>query len=108
MGARPSSFSELDLPKDRATGRLADTVILRSGLFPGVTSPTRDFYSRFEPGLAQLLFWTRARERLVDRVASLGTVFFVPTVTDQGPNGFRWARRPLRLAARLFRRPSAA
>jgi len=108
MGARPSSFSESGLPVDRATGRLADGVIRRSGIFRVAGAPTRDFYSRFEPGLAQLLFWTRTRERLVDRVASLGTVLFVPTVTDQGLNGFRWARRPLRLAARQLRRPPAA
>lgn len=108
MGASHSSFRDSSVPDDRATRALVDRVIARSGLTPGGDSSAQESYLRLEPGLAQLLFWARARERLIDRVATLATVLFVPTAADQGASVFRWASRPVRLAARLLRRPAAA
>lgn len=63
--------------------------------------------ARLEPGLRRLLYWARARERRLDRVACIARVLFVPTENDRGPRVIRWAQRPLRLAVRAARKAAA-
>lgn len=107
LGVRQFQFSEEALVPESDTRRLMETVRGRLRLdVNAVFAP--DIFSRRPPGLAPLVFWAKTRERVVDRVACVAQVLFVPTIADEGPPALRWARRPLRLAARVLRGSATA
>jgi hypothetical protein len=108
LGVALFPFREEALVPESDTRRLVEVVRQRARLTDAHSRSAPDMFSRLDPGLGPLVFWARTRERVVDRIACVAHVLLVPTVADEGPHALRWARRPLRLAVRLLRRPTAA
>lgn len=103
LGVRDIPFSANDLVSERATRELVHMVRRRS-IIAG-TPAEREPHLQVPAftGLEALIFWSKARERLRDRVACAAELIFVPTAADEGILPFAWARRPFRLAGRLLR-----
>lgn len=106
-------YGGIDTPLDRfvesssgSTKPLVADVLNRLGL--NERAPSAGLLTRLDPRLRPLVFWSRARERPVDRIASLARVIFVPTDNDVGPTHARWVTRPLRLALRALRNTARA
>ena len=103
FGERISVFPHEWSSDDAATNDLRSMVSyrLRTGSGP---PPVEGWLASLDPRLKSLVFWTKARERLIDRICCIGEVLFVPTGRDKAMGSLGWASRPLRLAARALRR----
>jgi hypothetical protein len=73
----------------------------RLGLSPAVTNSLPR--TAFDSGHSALIFWSRTRERMIDRVAPFARVLFVPTEKDR-QSALGWLTRPMRILSRLARR----
>ena len=104
-----SLFPDSRLVPESGTRRLVDLVLGRAGLVEAAPSRTASGrLLRHDPNIGPLIFWAAARERNIDKIACIARVLLVPTLSDEGPRALRWASRPLRLAARFFRRSARA
>lgn len=103
VGLEISSFAARELVSERETKNLVQHAIDRlHGRPPADGAPKR--LTETDRNIALLMYWVRARERLVDRVACLARVAFVPTAADRGPRPWAWAARPIRLGVQAIRR----
>ena len=102
FGADISAFPASRMVPDGETRELVELVLARARLIDYAPSTVAMKLSRHDPNIAPLFFWVAARERYLDRVACVAHVLLVPTASDNGPRALKWARRPVRLAARLL------
>jgi hypothetical protein len=107
LGGVPTPLGRFFPTSTSVTQRLVDDVVTRLGLEPRESVPV-PLAARMDPRLRPLVFWTRSRERRIDRVACLARVLFVPTESDSGPRLTRWFTRPARLAIRALRNTVSA
>ena len=65
------------------------------------------FTSIRDPRLKMLMFYTKSRERLIDRIAAFVTLAVVPSQRDTGSSAMRWITHPFRIVADGFRQFAA-
>ncbi len=97
-----SDLSRLDLGrlgKEEKVKKLSAHVI-GALIEPDVSAGSR---SRRDPRLETLLFYTRSRERFIDKVATFATLAFVPSQRDAGSAPIRWVTHPFRIVAQALR-----
>jgi hypothetical protein len=103
LGPVQSRVSLERIPFDDETESLVNLVVNARVNVGSQTTGARAWFDRLDPHLRPLVFWSRARERRYDQIASFLRVFFIPTEKDSGPRAVRWVARPLRLARRVGR-----
>lgn len=81
-------------------GQTLHTLGIGSAPHPGAPAWT----SRMGLAAAALIYWSKTRERVRDRIACMATVFFVPTEKDRSMGYLAFIARPVRLTVRLLRR----
>jgi hypothetical protein len=85
---------------ERWTPVLVQHVLAEYGLAIKPVLPG-DWLRALEPRLGSLLFWMLARERRIDRIASLAHAILVPGEGDLKAGKFAWATRPVRLLSHV-------
>lgn len=100
----PSAFDGFAILPESDTRDLVSAVRRRLGLDVASAELSQTNGAEGDPRLRQLQFWIRTRERLVDRIASLAEVVFVPTERDKRLGPLAWVGRPIRLAVRTIQR----
>ncbi len=104
LGERDHPFAPDEIVGEADTRHLVEVVLGQLGLNAKPATLEPKWLARLDPSLRTLVFWSRTRENRVDQVASIARVLLVPSTADEGLPAMRWIRRPLRLAARAFRR----
>jgi hypothetical protein len=102
FGQDTSAYHDRSAAKNRRTELLANRVRRRLGVNEDAAADD-GWLDRVEPGASALLFWSRIRDRWIDRLLPVMRVLFVPTEVDRRSGLFAWISRPLRLSGRLAR-----
>jgi hypothetical protein len=85
--------------EDSRTSLLVRHVLAEYGLAIKPVLPGA-WLTDLDPRFGSLLFWMLARERRVDRIASLARALLVPGAGDLSGGKFAWVTRPVRLLSR--------
>lgn len=103
-----SPFSRDVAVTEADTAPLVEMTRARIGLNGSSPLAPRGMLERLDAAMVPVMFWSRCRERAIDRAACIFSVLFLPTEKDRGGPVPPWVRRPVRLAARAIRRSATA